>query len=109
MSRMRGVDPVAMRFEYRSGCLERLCGPAEVSRDERDLGLCHDAPGARHGFFRTESARRIAQQSLCSNQIAELRHCDASKRERRRIVAQGDAVQRAERITRGERARRGRD
>ncbi|WP_379988590.1 hypothetical protein [Dokdonella soli] len=41
--------------------------------------------------------------------IAELRHRDASKRERRRVVAQGDALQSAERITRRECARRSRD
>ncbi|HJS86354.1 MAG TPA: DUF899 family protein [Acetobacteraceae bacterium] len=34
--------------------------------------------------------------------MAKPRHRDASKRERRRIVAQGDPVQRAEGITRGE-------
>jgi len=34
------------------------------------------------------------------NEIAERRHRDASKRERRRVVAQGDPVQCAEGITR---------
>jgi len=38
-----------------------------------------------------------------------LRHRDASKRERRRVVAQGDPLQCAERVARGERTRRERD
>jgi hypothetical protein len=62
-----------------------------------------------HGLFRTEGARRTSHESLRSNEIAELRHRDASKRERRRVVAQGDPLQCAEGITRRERTRRGRD
>ena len=106
---MRGVHPVAVRFERRPRRVERLRGPAQVARDERDLGLGDDAPRAGHRLFRTEGARRTSQQSLRANEIAELRHRDAAKRERRRVVAQGDPLQCAEGITRRERARRGRD
>ena len=107
--RMRGVHPVAVLFERRPRRVERLRGPAQVARDERDLGLGDDAPRAGHGLLRTEGARRASQESLRANEIAELRHRDAAQRERRRVVAQGDPVQRAERITRRERTRRGRD
>ena len=107
--RMRGVDPVAVRFERRPRRVERLRRPAQVARDERDLGLGDDAPRAGHGLFRTEGTRRTSQERLRSNEIAELRHRDASKRERRRVVAQGDPLQCAEGITRGERTRRGCD
>ena len=107
--RMRGVQPVAVLFERRSRRVERLRRPAQIARDERDLGLGDDAPRAGHRFFRTEGARRTSQQLLRSREIAELRHRDAAQRERRRIVAQRDPLQRAERITRRERARRGRD
>jgi hypothetical protein len=55
--------------------------------------------GAGRGFFRTEGARRTSQENLCSNGIAELRLRDASQRERRRVVAQGDPLQCAEGIT----------
>ena len=106
---MRGVHPVAVRFERRPRRVERLRRPAQVARDERDLGLGDDAPRAGHGLFRTEGARRTSQESLRANEIAELRHRDAAQRERRRVVAQGDPLQCAERITRRERARRGRD
>jgi hypothetical protein len=39
----------------------------------------------------------------------KLRHRDASKRQRTRVVAQGDPVQCAKGVTRGKRTRRGRD
>src|SRR5712691_6411105 len=106
---MRGVHPVAVRFERRARGVERLCRPAQVARDQRDLGLGDDTPCAGHGLSRTEGARRTSQKSLRANEIAELRHRDAAKREGRRVVAQGDPVQRTEGITRRERTRRGRD
>ena len=107
--RMRSIYAVAVRFERRPRCVERLRRPAQVARDECDLGLGDDTPRAGHGLFRTEGARRTAHESLRSNEIAQLRHRDASKRERRRVVAQGDPVQCAKGITRRKRTRRGRD
>ena len=102
-------DPVAVLLERRPRRVERLRGPAQVARDERDLGLGDDAPRAGHGLLRTEGTRRPSQESLRANEIAELRHRDASQRESRRVVAQGDPLQCAEGIARRERARRGRD
>ncbi len=107
--RMRGVHQVAVRFERRPRRVERLRRPTQVARDERDLRLGDDAPRAGHGLFRTEGTRSTSQESLRSNEIAELRHRDASKRESRRVVAQGDPLQCAERIARCERTRRGSD
>ena len=106
IARMRGIDAVAVRFERRPRGVERLRGPAEVARDERDLGLGDDAPRAGHRLFRTERARRTSQQSLRANEVAELRHRDAAQREGRRVVAQGDPLQCAEEITGREGARR---
>jgi len=85
-------------FERRSCRVERLRRPAQVTRDERDLGLGDGAPRARHRLFRTEGTRCTSQERLRSNEIAELRHRDASQRQSRRVVAQGDPLQRAERI-----------
>jgi hypothetical protein len=104
-----GICTVAVRFERGSCCIERLRRPAQVARDERDLGLGDHASRAGHGLFRAEGTCRTSQEILRSNEIAELRHRDASKRERRRIFAQRDPVQCAEGITCGERTRRGRD
>src|SRR4029077_6132261 len=99
----------AVLFERRPRCVERLGRPAQLARDERDLGLGDDAPRAGHRLPRAKGARRTSEESLRANEIAQLGHRDAAKRKRGRIVAQRDTVQRAEGITRGERARRGRD
>ena len=107
--RIRGVRSVAVGFERRPCRVERLRWPAEVARDERDVGLGDDAPRAGHGLFRTEGTRSTSQESLRSNEIAELRHGNASKRERGRIVAQGDPLQRAEGIARRQCTRRDSD
>src|SRR6185437_1678115 len=107
--RVRGVHPVAVRFERRARRVERLRRPGEVARGERDLGLGDDAPRTEHGLFRTERTRGTSQERLRPNEIAELRHRDASKRKCRCVVAQGDPLQRPEGITRGEGTRRGSD
>ena len=106
---MRGIGAVAVPFERVMRRIERLHRPVEVARDERDLGLGDGAPCAGDGLPRAESAGRAPQQCFGAAEIAELCHRDAAKRQRRRIVAQGDVVQRAERITRRERARGGGD
>ena len=86
-----------------------VAGQREIARHERDLGFGDYAARPRHRFSRAERPRRAPQQRLRSRELAELRHRDAAQRERGWIVAQCDALQRAERITRGERARRRRD
>ena len=58
ISRVRGVHAVAVLLERRPRGVERLRGPAQVARDQRDLGFGDDASRARHGLFRTEGARR---------------------------------------------------
>src|SRR2546430_16747145 len=70
-ARMRGIYAVAVRFECHPRCLERLRGPAQVARDECDLGLGDHAPRAGHRLFRTERTRSTSQESLCPNEIAE--------------------------------------
>jgi hypothetical protein len=55
------------------------------------------------------AANQISQERLRPNEIAKLRHRNATKRERGRVVAQGDPVQCPEGITRGERTCCGRD
>jgi len=98
-----------VRLERRPRRVEHLRRPAKIARDQGDLGLGDDAPRPRHRLARAEAARSTAQENLRPHEIAELRHRDASKRKRGRVVAQRDPLQRAERITRRERTRRGRD
>src|SRR5918994_5236935 len=102
---MRGVYPIAVLVERCPRRVERLRGPSQVTRHECDLGLGDDTPRSSHGLFRTECANRTPQERLRSHEIAQLRHRDTSKRESRRVVAQGHALQRAEGITRCKRAR----
>ncbi|HEY8681766.1 MAG TPA: hypothetical protein VIM06_01225, partial [Rhodanobacter sp.] len=64
---------------------------------------------AGHRFVRAEGTRGAAQQHLRTREIAELGHRDAAQCERGRILTQRDALQRAERVTRRERASRCRD
>ena len=109
VSRVRRVDAVPVRFERCPRRIERLHRPAQIACGERHLGFGDDAPGAGHGLFRAERARRAAQEQLGSHEIAELRHRGAAQRQRRRVVAQRDPLQRAEGIAGGERARRGGD
>jgi hypothetical protein len=45
-----------MLLERRPRRVERLRRPAQVARDERDLGLGDDAPRAAYGLFRTKGA-----------------------------------------------------
>ena len=106
---MGGVYPVAVLFERPSRRLQRLRRPAQVTRDKCDLGLSDEAPRAGHRLFSTEGTPSVSQERLCSNEIAELRHRDASKSEGRRVVAQGDSLQRAKGITYRQRPRRGSD
>ena len=89
IARMRGVGPVAVRFERRPRRVERLRGPAEVARDERDLGLGDDAPRAGHGLFRTEGARRTvaAAPSRGRDRRAAPSRCRAARAPARRRAA----------------------
>ena len=109
MTRVRGVHPVAVLLEHRPRRVERLGRPSEVARGERDLGLGNHTPRPGHGLFATEGTRSAAEKNPGPDEIAELRHRDASKRESRRVVAQGDPLQSAEGIAGRERTRRGSD
>ena len=81
------VQAVAVGFEHRPCSVERFRGPVQIARDQRDLNLGDDASRAGHRFFRTEGACSFPQEFLRSREIPKLRHRDAAKCERRRIVA----------------------
>ena len=82
---------------------------AEIARGQRDLGLGDDAACAGQLLVRPKPRAARRRSVLRAREVAELRHRDAAQRERRRVVAQGDPLQRAERIARRERTRRSRD
>ena len=52
---MRGVRPIAMRFERRTRRAKRLQGPAQIARDQRDLGFGDDAPRTGRRLIRAET------------------------------------------------------
>ena len=55
--------------------------------------------------MRAEGTGRATQQLARACMLAELRHRDAAQRERRRVVAQRDVLERAERVAGAQRAR----
>jgi hypothetical protein len=98
-----GIEPVAMSVERPSRGVESFAGPMEIARDKRNLGLGDDAPRTRHRFLRTEGAGGPFYEILRACEIAELCHCDPAQRERRRVIAQRNALQGTERVTRRKR------
>ena len=95
IARVRGVHAVAACFQRFTRRIERFRRPAEIARDERNFGFGDDAARTRDGFGWTERARCRAQQSLRAFELPELSHGDATQRQGRCIVAQGNALQRA--------------
>src|SRR5271166_2321135 len=98
-----------MLFKRHPRRVQRLRGPAEIARDQRNLGLGNNTPRTSHSFFRAEGARGTSQENFRSNEVAKPRHRNASKRKCWRIVAQSDQIQCGNRITRRECTRREHD
>ncbi len=109
ISRMRRVQPVPVLFQRHPCCMKRFRRPAQVARGQRNLGFGDDAPRACHGFFWTKGPSRLPQEFPRPYKLSELRHRDAAKRQRRRIIAQRDSFQCAEGIACGQSARCGCD
>src|SRR5580700_9211651 len=88
VARVRGVDPVAMRLECCASRFERLHRPAQVARGKRDLGFGDQASRASYSLSRTEGASGTSQESLGPNQVSQLCHRNAAKRQCGRVVTQ---------------------
>ena len=99
MPRMRGIQSIAMRFERRARGVERFRRPAEVARDERDLGLGDDAPRPRHDLARTEAAGGAAHQGTARgrDRRAAPSRCLAAPAPARRHAARRASAPRADR------------
>jgi hypothetical protein len=109
ISRIRGILLIAMLLERRSCCRQRPCRPIQIARNERDLRFRHSATGTGDDLLRAKGAGRTPHESPGATKVAELRHGDAAKGERWRVVTQGNTVQCPERITCGKRASGSRD
>jgi len=109
ISRVGRIHSVAVRLEGRAGRVEGFCSLAQVPGRERDLGFGNDASSASDDLFRAKSACGTSQQFSGPNELAELRHGNASKGQRWRVVSERDPVQCAEGVTRGQGTPCGRD
>ena len=93
IARKCGVQAVAVLFERRPRRIERFGGPTQIARCEGNLGFGYHASRASDGFFRGECAPGTSQQFFRAWKIAELCHRDATERESRRVIPQGDSLQ----------------
>jgi hypothetical protein len=96
---------IAERVERPRGGVECARRLAQVARGERDLGLGDLAAGPGESLAGAEAARGAPQELARPLVVAELGHRDAAQGERRRVVAQRDALERTERITGRQRTR----
>jgi hypothetical protein len=109
VARMRGVLPVTPRFEHRPSGIECLQRPAQITRNKRDLSFGDGTARPGNGLFRAEGASRASQKLSSARKVAKLRHRNPAQRQRRRIIAQGDPLQRCQRVPRRQGAPRGVD
>ena len=101
---MRGVGEVAVPQQGLAGGFQRFVGPVQVAHRQRHVGFGQLAARPRQLLLRAERAGRAPQQGAGAFQVAQLGQGDATQRQRRRVAAQRDMVQRVQRIARGERA-----
>jgi hypothetical protein len=108
-TRKQRVGHVPAAREQAGGGVEAAGGTAQVTQHQRDLGAGHDATGARHRFGLSERLGSSAQQVQRLGQFSQLGHRDAAQRQRGRVGAQRHVLQRQQRISDGQRSRRGAD
>ncbi|MNH90269.1 hypothetical protein D3C73_428050 [compost metagenome] len=103
ITRMGGIDPVTVVFKGDPRRFERLDRPPELPRSQGDFGLSHHTSRPGQHFLGRKGPLRPLDQRPGPHQIAQLRHGDTAQGQGRRIVAQGHAVQCAQRIARRQR------
>ena len=83
--------------------------PAQIACRQRHLGFGQFTSRARQTLLRPKLPPGPPQQLPPALVLAELRHRDAAERQRRSVLPQGDAVQRAQRVACRQRVRCARD
>src|SRR5882672_1152496 len=106
---MKRVDAIGVRLERGRRGRQRARRAAEVAHGECHLGLCDDTAGTRELLVRAEAAGGEPEELAGARVLAELGHGDAAQGKRRRVLAQGDALEGAERIAGDEGTRGGGD
>ena len=108
-TRLQRVGAIGVCLERGRRRRQRPRRAAEVAHGQCHLGLGDDAARARQLLVGTEAAGGAPQEFPGARVLAELGHSDAAQRKRRRVVAQGDALEGAERVAGDECARGGGD
>ena len=99
------VGVIAERVERLRSGVEHVNWPCQIARGERHLGLGDLAAGLGESLSGAEAARSTSQELARPLVVAELGHRNAAQGDRRRVVAQRDALKCTERITGRQRAR----
>jgi hypothetical protein len=107
--RLQGVGVVGVGFERGQRGGQRARRGAEVAHGQRHFRLGHDAAGPRQFLVRAEAPGGALEQFARARVLAEPGHGNAAQRQRRRVVAQGDMLEGAERVAGGKGARGGGD
>ena len=102
---VQGVRVVPQGVERVRGPLERAHRPAQVARDEGDLGLGDLAARLGEALAGAEAAGGAPEELARPAVVAELGHGDAAQGEGWRVVAQRDVPEGTERITGCQRVR----
>jgi hypothetical protein len=106
---VQGVGVIGMRIERGHGADQRARRPGQVAHGQCHLGLGDGTARARQRLVRAEAARGAAQQFARARVLAQLSHRDAAQGQRRWVVAQRHALERAECVAGSKRTRGGGD
>jgi hypothetical protein len=108
-TRLQRVGAIGVRLERGRSGRQGARRAAEVAHREGHLGLRDDTTGARQRLVGAEAAGGAPQELAGARVLAELGHGDAAQGKRRRVVAQPDALEGANRVADDEGARGGGD
>src|SRR4029079_9854105 len=106
---LRCIGVIRARLERCGSRCQRTRQALQVAHGQRHFGFCDDTTRPRQFFVAAETVDTRLQELARARILAKLRHRNAAQRKRRRIVAQGDSLERGECVAAGERARGGSD
>ncbi len=107
--RLQRVGVIGVLFQRSLGRHQRARRSAEIAHRQRYFRFGDDTTGARPFLVRAEASRSLAQQLARTPMLAQLGHGNAAQRQRRRVVAQSDPLERAEGVASSKSTRGGGD
>ncbi len=99
---LQRVGMVSVRLQRGQGRRQRAWRAAEIAHGQRHLSLGDDTARAGQLFVGAEATGGAPKKFTGTRMLAELGHGNAAQGQCRRVVAQGDAFESAERIASGE-------